>query len=147
MLFFAGCFLLFKERTGYPERQPVQGFQAGGTGRLPGKPEQNAVPRKGDNMALVRAGKGFQLSAYYIFIVHTAAPFKGATDFFIRHISALFPDKLQKNTVFLLQAHLPFCGCAFFSFSAAYIFRSGAVRLPSSPENFFSKFQDWRKTE
>ena len=44
---------------------------------------------------------------------------------FIRHISALFPDKLQKDTLFLLRACLPFCGCAFFSFLAAYIFCSG----------------------
>ena len=28
----------------------------------------------------------------------------------IRHISVLFPDKLQKNTVFSLRAHLRFVG-------------------------------------
>ena len=117
-----------------------------GAGRLPGKPEQNAVPRKGDNMALARAGKGFQPPAY-IFIVHTAAPIKGAAAFFSSTYFCQFPDQITKGYIFLLRAHLPFCGCAFFSRSVTHIFRhSGVARHPSSPENCFSKFQDWRET-
>ncbi len=65
--------------------------------------------------------------------------------FFLRHISVNSLIRLQNNTLFLLWAYLPFCGCAFFSRSVAHIFRrSGAAHRPSSPENCFSKFQDWR---
>ena len=69
-------------------------------GRLPGKPERNAVPTKGDIMAIARAGNGLPASAnkHHILSVHTAVPSKGAAGFFIRHISILFPDILQKNT-------------------------------------------------
>ena len=47
-----------------------------GTGRLPGKPEQNAVPMKGDTMAITRAGNGFPtpVDKHHIFSVHTAVP-------------------------------------------------------------------------
>lgn len=65
--------------------------------------------------------------------------------FFLRHISVNSLIRLQNNTLFLLRAYLPFCGCTFFSRSVTHIFRrSGAARRPSSPENCFSKFQDWR---
>ena len=73
---------------------------------------------------------------------------RGLRRFLIRHISVSFPIRLQKNTLFLLRACLPFCGCAFFSRSDTQVFRrSGAVRRPSSPENGLNKFRDWRKME
>ncbi len=85
-------------------------------GRLPGKPEQNAVPMKGDTMAIAWAGNGFPPPAdkHHILSVHTAVPSKGAAGFFIRHISIYSPNRIQKNTWFLLWAYLPLCGCAFF---------------------------------
>ena len=54
-------------------------------GRLPGKPEQNAVPTKGDIMAIARAGNGFPPPAdkHHILYVHTAVPSKGAAGFFL----------------------------------------------------------------
>ena len=47
-------------------------------GRLPGKPERNAVPAKGDIMAIARAGNRLPASAheYHILSVHTAVPSK-----------------------------------------------------------------------
>ena len=59
-------------------------FPTGGAGRLPGKPEQNAVPTKGDTMGMARAGNGSPPPAtgHHIFSVHTAVLFKGAAGFF-----------------------------------------------------------------
>ncbi len=57
---------------------------------------------------------------------------RGLRAFFIRHISILFPDILQKNTLFSLRACLPLCRCAFF---APYCARfTGSVRRHSSLE-------------
>lgn len=57
---------------------------------------------------------------------------RGPRDFFIRHISILFPDILQKNTLFSLRACLPLCRCAFF---APYCARfTGGVHRHSSLE-------------
>lgn len=58
---------------------------------------------------------------------------RGLRAFFIRHISILFPDILQKNTLFSLRACLPLCGCAFFAQRNACF--TGAVRRHSSLEN------------
>ena len=70
---------------------------------------------------------------------------RGLRAFFIRHISILFPDILQKNTLFSLRACLPLCGCAFLAQrNACFI---GAVRRHSGLENCLTKFQDWRESE
>ena len=74
-----------------------QAFRRKAPAGLPGRPEQNAVPRKGDNMALARAGKGFQPPAYYIFIVHTAASFKGAAGFFYSTHFCFIPRHITKE--------------------------------------------------
>ncbi len=84
-----------KDRPSYGTA--LTGFPTEGAGRLPGKPERNAVPRKGDNMALARAGKGFQPSAY-IFIVHTAAPSKGAAAFFYSTNFYKFPNQIREGS-------------------------------------------------
>jgi len=70
----------------------------GGTGRLPGKPEQNAVPTKGDTMGMARAGNGFPPPAagHHIFSVHTAVPSKGAADFFCSTHFYHFPIQITK---------------------------------------------------
>ena len=107
-------------------------------------------PRKGTTCACQGPGLDFRYSQFNI-IFYLYIPqllLKGLRHFFVRRISIKFLIKLQKNTVFSLRACLPFCGCAFFSCTVTYIFcHLGAVRRPSSPENCFSKFQDWRKTE
>ena len=74
-------------------------FPTGGTGRQPGKPEQNAVPTKGDTMGMARAGNGFPSSAigHHIFSVHTAVLFKGAAGFFYSTHFYHFPIQVAKR--------------------------------------------------
>ena len=50
---------------------------------------------------------------FYLYIPQLLS--KGLRAFFIRHISILFPDILQKNTWFSLRAYLGFFRCAFFA--------------------------------
>ena len=68
-------------------------------GRLPGKPEQNAVPTKGDIMAIARAGNRFPASAdeHRILSVHTAASFKGAAGFFYSTHFCFIPRHITKE--------------------------------------------------
>lgn len=70
--------------------------------QTPGKPERNAVPRKGDVMGMARAGnrKTALSFKHYIFFVHTAAPFKGAADFFY---STYYRFLLNKNALGALE--------------------------------------------
>ncbi len=81
-------------------------------GRLPGKPEQNAVPTKGDIMAIPRAGNGFPASAdeHHIFSVHTAVPSKGAAGFFYSTHFYLIPGHITKG--YVVFGGLPFRGRA-----------------------------------
>lgn len=67
--------------------------------RLQGKPERNAVPRKGDNMAMKRAGTRFTPAAsrHHIFSVHTAAFFKGAAAPFYPTYFCLFQQQITKE--------------------------------------------------
>ena len=68
-------------------------------GRLPGKPEQNAVPTKGDIMAIARAGNGFPPPAdkHHILYVHTAVPSKGAAGFFYSTCFYFIPRHITKE--------------------------------------------------
>jgi len=68
-------------------------------GRLPGKPEQNAVPTKGDIMAIARAGNGFPppVDKHHIFSVHTAVPSKGAAGFFYSTHFYFIPRHITKE--------------------------------------------------
>ena len=103
-LCYAGCFLLFRERTGHPAKQPIQGFQAEGTGRLPGRPEQNAVPTKGDNMCMSRAGTGLPVLAvqHHILSVHTAASSKGAAALFCStHFYQILNQITKEYSIFI----------------------------------------------
>ena len=65
-----------KDRTSWGTA--ILDFPTEGTGRLPGKPEQNAAPTKGDTMGMARAGNGFPPSAtgHHIFLVHWQFQFK-----------------------------------------------------------------------
>ena len=66
---------------------------------LPGKPERNAVPTKGDIMAIARAGNRFPASAheYHILSVHTAVPSKGAAGFFYSTHFYFIPRHITKE--------------------------------------------------
>ena len=79
-------------------------------GQTPGKPERNAVSRKGDVMGMARAGnrKTALSLKHYIFLYIAQLLLRGLRTFFIRHITVFFPIR-----VFLLWACLSLCGCAF----------------------------------
>lgn len=81
------------------------GFPTEGTGRLPGKPEQNAVPTKGDSMGMARAGNPFPIPAtrQFIFSVHTAVPSKGTADFFYSTLFYLFPKHIIKRYIIFVM--------------------------------------------
>lgn len=131
---FIGCFLVFRERTGYPMEQLWQTFRRKAPAGLPGRPEQNAVPRKGDNMALARAGKGFQPPAYYIFIVHTAASFKGAAVFFSSTHFCQFPNQITKGyIIFITGAPAILRVRLFFVFSCIYFLFRVSDEQPTVP--------------
>ena len=74
-------------------------FPTGGAGRLPGKPEQNAVPTKGDTMGMEQAGNGFPppTTGHHIFSVHTAVPSKGAAGFFYSTHFYFIPRHITKE--------------------------------------------------
>ena len=77
----------------------------GGAGRLPGKPERNAVPTKGDTMGMARAGDRFPIPAtrQSNFSVHTAVPSKGTADFIYSTYFCLFPNKNTKEySIFIM---------------------------------------------
>ena len=71
-----------------------------GAGRLPGKPERNAVPRKGDTMGMARAGNWLPIptARHHIFSVHTAAS-RGTAEFFYSTHFYLFPNKNTKRHI------------------------------------------------
>ncbi len=79
----------------------LQGFPTGGTGRLPGKPERNAVPRKGDTMGMARAGNWLPIptARHHIFSIHTAASPKVAAAFFYSTYFYLFPKQTIKEYI------------------------------------------------
>ena len=88
------------QRKDRPSRgTALQGFPTGGAGRLPGKPERNAVPTKGDIMAIARAGNRFPASAheYHILSVHTAVPSKGTAGFFYSTHFYFIPRHITKE--------------------------------------------------
>lgn len=84
------------QRKDRPSRRTVPREAPAG---LPGKPERNAVPRKGDNMAMARAGNGFPPPAtrHHIFSVHTAVPSKGAAGFFYSTHFYFIPRHITKE--------------------------------------------------
>jgi len=90
-----------KDRPSYGTA--LSGFLAEGTGRLPGKPERNVIPRKGENMAMAPLGNGFQPPTYFIFFVHTATSFKGAAAFFYSTYFFLFPKQTTKGYIVFIM--------------------------------------------
>lgn len=94
-------------------------------------------PRKGIPWAWHERGTGSQYPRpdNLIFLYIPQFRTRGLRAFFIRHISISFPNRLQKNTLFLLRAHLGFFRCVFFAFLDAGISRhSGDVRRRSGLE-------------
>ena len=91
-------------------------------------------PRKGTLWPLHGLGTDFrhlQTNIIFFMYIPQFLP-RGLRAFFIRHVSILFPDILQKNTLFSLRACLPLCGCVFLAQrNACFI---GAVRRHSSLE-------------
>lgn len=79
----------------------LRGLTMGGTGRLSGRPERNAVPMKGDTMGMARAGNRIPIPAtrQYIFSVHTAVHSKGTAAFFYSTHFYLFPNKNIKRYI------------------------------------------------
>ena len=55
-----------------------------------------------EEAGMARAGSWLPapMAEYHIFSVYTAAS-RGTAEFFIRHISISFPNRLQKDTMFL----------------------------------------------
>lgn len=107
-------------------------FPTGGTGRLPGKPEQNAVPTKGDTMGMARAGNGFSPPAtgHYIFSVHTAVPSKGAAGFFYSTHFYLFPKQITKRYIISITGVPEIFQVRFFCAFGYGFFRPFRCRAP-----------------
>lgn len=110
-----------------------QGFLTGGAGRLPGKPEQNAVSTKGDNMAMARAGNGFPPPAtrHHIFSVHTAVPSKGAAGFFYSTYFYFIPRHITKEYIIFITGVPAIVQVRFFCTKKCLLYRSRAPPFQS----------------
>ena len=103
-------------------------FPTGGAGRLPGKPEQNAVPTKGDTMGMARAGNGFPPPAtgHHIFSVHTAVLFKGAAGFFYSTHFYHFPIQIAIEYIIFITGVPAIVRVRFFCAKKCLLYRSRA---------------------
>ena len=102
-------------------------------GRLPGKPEQNAVPTKGDIMAIARAGNGFPPPAdkHHILSVHTAVPSKGAAGFFYSTHFYLIPGHITKEYMIFITGVPAIVRVRFFCALVCAPYRTRAPPLQS----------------
>ena len=117
--------------------------------QAPGKPERNAVPRKGDTMGMARAGNWLPIptARHHIFSVHTAAS-RGTAEFFYSTHFYLFPNKNTKRHLVFITGVPDTLPVRFFCVLKRRHqppYRSRAP--PSSLENCLTKFQDWRESE
>lgn len=105
----------------------------GGTGRLPGKPEQNVVPMKGDTMGMARAGDRFPIPAIRqsAFFVHTAVPSKGAAGFFYSTHFYLFLKHITKEYMIFITGVPAIVWVRFFCAKRQLLYRSRAPPLQS----------------
>lgn len=108
-------------------------FPMGGTGRLPGKPEQNVVPTKGDTMDMVRAGNGFPPPAtrHHIFSVHTAVPSKGAAGFFYSTHFYFISRHITKEYIIFITGVPAIVRVRFFGAKKCLLYRSRAPPFQS----------------
>ena len=108
-------------------------FPTGGAGRLPGKPEQNAVPTKGDTMGMARAGNGFPPPAtgHHIFSVHTAVLFKGAAGFFYSTHFYFIPRHITKEYIIFITGVPAIVRVRFFGTKKCLLYRSRAPPFQS----------------
>ena len=67
------------------EKGQAIAYSRDGTGRLPGKQERNAVPRKGDTMGMARAGSWLPIpnARHHIFSFYTYRNLKGDCGIFL----------------------------------------------------------------
>ena len=83
----------------------LRGSSNGWHRQAPGKPERNAVPRKGDSMGKARAGDWLsEPSAEYHIFVHTVALSKGAAGFFYSTHFYLFPKRNTKKYIVFIMS-------------------------------------------
>ena len=108
-------------------------FPTGGAGRLPGKPEQNAVPTKGDTMGMARAGNGFPPPAtgHHIFSVHTAVLFKGAAGFFYSTHFYFIPRHITQEYIIFITGVPAIVRVRFFGAKKCLLYRSRAPPFQS----------------
>jgi len=126
----------------------LQGFPTGGAGRLPGKPERNAVPRKGDTMGMARAGNWLPIptARHHIFSVHTAAS-RGTAEFFYSTHFYLFPNKNTKRHLVLITGVPDALPVRFFCVLKRRHQPPYRARAPPLRSwNCLTKFQDWRES-
>lgn len=131
------------------EKGQAIAYPQDGTGRLPGKPERNAVPRKGDTMGMARAGSWLPIptARHHIFSLHTAAS-RGTAEFFYSTHFYLFPNENTKNhIVFITGAPGTLTARFFCALGCGHRppFRGRAP--PSGLGSCLTKFQDWRESE
>ena len=109
------------------------GISSGWRRRAPGKPERNAVPRKGDTMGMARAGDRplEPLAEYHIFSLHTATPYKGAADFFCSTCFCLFPNKNTKEYSIFISGVPAIVRARFFCTFRYSLYRSRAPPIRS----------------
>ena len=76
-----------------------------GAGRLPGKPERNAVPRKGDIMGMARAGNWLPIptARHHIISVHTAASRGTAVFLYSTHFYLFSNKNTKRHIVFIFK--------------------------------------------
>ena len=113
---FAGCFLLFKERTGHPAGAPP-GIPRAAPAGCRGSRNEMLSPGKGKPWATDGQGTDSrhpEQNTISILYIPQFLP-RGQRYCFIRHISIFSPDSLQKNTLFSHQAYRLCGGCAFFA--------------------------------
>lgn len=100
-----GVFCCSRKGQAIP-REVLEGFPAGGTGRLRGSRNKMLSPGKGDSMGMSRAGNRLPIltARHHIFSVHTAAS-RGTAEFFYSTHSYLFPNEnTKKYIVFIMGA-------------------------------------------
>lgn len=80
-----------------------KGLSNGRRRQAPGRPERNAVPRKGDAMGMARAGNWLPIlvTRHHIFSVHTTDS-RGTAVFFYSTYFCLFPKHNTKRHIIFI---------------------------------------------
>ena len=115
------------------EKGHLRDFPMGGAGRLPGKPERNAIPTKGDTMGMARAGDRFPIPATIQsnFSVHTAVPHKGAAGFFYSTYFYFILRHITKEYIIFITGVPAIVRVRFFGTKKCLLYRSRAPPFQS----------------